>query len=223
LARYGEAVQQRWGNYLLVPENLDEAIDRTPWEKWHGKEVMMSSTHDPYLPTLAPAARQILEHALPSGVEICLQTRSFLVTKDIDFLADYNSQVRLQVSIATMNRSLARLIEPRVPPPEARVEILRQAGEVGIRIGVILAPIFPPCAQRPDVIADLSAMSQALEDIQPDHIYGESVHIRGQNLRLLAEALGEPVKLTPGFDRGISRVFHDQLAKSGLKGVWWPA
>jgi DNA repair photolyase len=223
LGRYGKAVQQRWGDYLLVPENLDEAIERTPWEKWRGKEVMMSSTHDPYLPTLAPAARQILEHALPSGVEVCLQTRSFLVTKDIGFLAEYDDQVRLQVSIATMNRSLARLVEPRVPPPEARIEILRQAREVGIRIGVILAPILPPCAQRPDVIADLGAMAQALEDIRPDHIYGESVHIRGQNLQLLTQALGEPLKLTPGFDRGICRVFHDQLARSGLKGVWWPA
>src|SRR5437899_1125823 len=103
LARYGEAVRQRWGNYLLVPENLDAAIDQTPWKNWAGKEAMMSSTHDPYLPTLASAARAILEHALPAGVEICLQTRSFLVTKDIDFLADYREPVRLQVSIATMD------------------------------------------------------------------------------------------------------------------------
>ena len=223
LARYGDAVRQRWGNYLLVPENLDAAIDQTPWKNWAGKEAMMSSTHDPYLPKLASAARAILEHALPAGVEICLQTRSFLVTKDIDFLADYREQVRLQVSIATMDGGFARLIEPRVPPPAARVEVLRRAREAGIRVGVILAPIFPPCSQRPDAVSDLSAMAQALEDIQPDHIYGESVHIRGQNLRLLEEALGEPVRLTTGFDLGISRVFHQQLKKSGLKGVWWPA
>ena len=221
--RYGEGVQQQWGNYLLTPENLDEAMDRTPWEKWRGKEVMMSSTHDPYLPTLASAARRILERALPGGVEVCLQTRSFLVAKDIDFLAEYNGQVRLQVSIATMSRSLARLIEPRVPPPEARIEILRRASEAGLRVGVILAPIFPPCSQRPDVIGDLSEMAQALEDIRPHHIYGESVHVRGQNLRLLEAALGEPIKLTRGFDRGISRVFHQELEKSDLKGVWWPA
>ena len=222
-ARYGEAVQERWGNYLLVPSNLDEAIDATAWEKWRGKEVMMSSTHDPYLPILARAARRILEHALPSGVEVCLQTRSFLVTKDLDFLSNYGGQVRLQVSIATMDRSFARLIEPRVPPPEARIEVLRQAKEAGIRVGVILAPIFPPCTQRPDVIADIGAMAQALEDIQPDHIYGESVHVRGQNLRLLEAALGESIKLTPGFDRGISKVFHQHLGMCGLKGIWWPA
>src|SRR5207249_11945553 len=84
---YGQAVLHRMGNYLPLPGNLYEANESPPWKKWRGKEVMMSSTHDPYLPTLAHAARRILEHALPAGVDVCLQTRSFLVTKDIDFLS----------------------------------------------------------------------------------------------------------------------------------------
>ena len=220
--RYGDAVSQKWGDYLLTPENLDEAIERTPWSRWAGKETMMSSTHDPYLPKLAASARKILEHALPAGVRVCLQTRSFLVTKDFDMLAAYPEQLRLQVSIATMDRDFARLIEPRVPLPEARVEILRRAREAGIPTGVILAPIFPPTTARPDAIADLGAMAQALEDIEPDHIYGESLHVRGQNIRLLEGALGERVRVTAGFDKGIAKVFHRELRKSGLAGVWWP-
>ena len=54
--RYGEAVRQTWGDYLLVPENLDEAIERTKWSRWDGLEVMISSTHDPYLPNVATPA-----------------------------------------------------------------------------------------------------------------------------------------------------------------------
>ena len=212
---------QRWGDYLLVPENLDEAIDRTPWERWDGKEAMMSSTHDPYLPSLAVAARRILERALPAGVRLCLQTRSFLVTKDLAFLSEFADQVRLQVSIATMNRDLARQIEPRVPPPEARIEVLRRARDAGLEVGVILAPIFPPTRTRPDVIADLAAMAEALEDLDPEHVYGESLHVRGQNLKLLENALGEQVHVTPGFDRGIAKIFHAELRKSGLRGTWW--
>ncbi|MGQ0797005.1 MAG: radical SAM protein, partial [Methanobacteriota archaeon] len=172
-SRYGEAVLQKWGDYLLVPSNLDEAIERTPWTKWAGVEVMMSSTHDPYLPKLAGSARKILERALPAGVEFCLQTRSFLVTRDLDLLARYPHQVRLQVSIATMDSELARLIEPRVPPPAARLEVLRRAREAGLNVGVILAPIFPPTRVRPDVLKVLEAMAQALEEFRPYHIYGE--------------------------------------------------
>ncbi len=219
--RYGELVSNRWGNYFLVPENLEEAVEQTPWHRWKGKEVMMSSTHDPYLPKLAGWARTILEHALPAGVRICLQTRSYLVTKDLDFLAQYHRQVRLQVSIATLNPEFARIIEPRVPSPEARLKVLRRAKQAGLRIGVILAPIFPPTSLRPDVLEDLEAMSEALEEIKPDHVYGESLHVRGLNLQNLQEDLGENVRLTPGFDKGIAEVFYEQLRLRDLSGTWW--
>jgi len=46
-SRYGEVVLQKWGDYLLLPGNLDDAIEKTPWRRWSGKEVMMSSTHHP--------------------------------------------------------------------------------------------------------------------------------------------------------------------------------
>ncbi len=222
-ARYGEAVKQRWGNYLLIPANLEEAIARTPWKRWAGKEVMMSSTHDPYLPKLASSARRILERALPSGVRFCLQTRSYLVTKDLDLFAAYRDQIRLQVSIATMNRDFARLIEPRVPTPEGRLEVLRKAREAGLNIGVILAPIFPPTRSRPDVIADIRCMAERLAVLRPNLVYGESLHVRGQNLTLIEEDLGERVSLTPGFDQGVAKVFHRELRRVGLKGTWWPA
>ena len=182
----------------------------------------MSSTHDPSLPTIAPWARRILEAALPDGVEFCIQTRSLLVLRDLDLLAQYSKQVRLQVSIATMSRDLGRLIEPRVPPPEARIDILREAKEAGLNVGVILAPIFPPVQVRPDAEGDLRAMIDAIAEVPPDHIYGESLHIRGQNLRLIREDLrDEKFRVTPGFDRGMARTFHAELKRVGLSGTWW--
>src|SRR3989449_8222413 len=221
--RYGDAVLQKWGDYLLTPENLDEAIDRTPWERWDDKEAMMSSTHDPYLPSLAAAARRILEAALPAGVRLCLQTRSFLVTKDLAFLSEFADQVRLQVSIATMNRDLARQIEPRVPPPEARLSVLRKAKDLGVTTGVILAPILPSVSVRPDVREDIRAMAAVLAELRPDHIFGESMHVRGDNSRLLAENLDGPLPSFDGFDRHCSRWFHEELRAVGLHGIWWPA
>lgn len=221
-ARYGSLVREKWGDYFLVPGNLDEAIEDTRWDRWRGKEVMMSSTHDPYLPKLAAAARSILEHALPAGVRLCIQTRSFLVTKDLDYIAEYPELVRLQVSIATLNRELARLIEPRVPPPEARIEVLRRAKERGIRIGVILAPIMPGVHVRPDVRKDLSAMALALVGLRPDHIYGESMHVRGENVRLVEEKIQQEMPPSDGFDRRCARWFQEELSAVGLHGTWWP-
>ncbi len=220
--RYGEIVRKRWGDYFLAPSNLDDAIEKTPWERWKGREVMMSSTHDPYLPKLAEGARKILSRALPARVRFCLQTRSCLVLKDFDILTEYSDQVRLQVSVATMNRDLARLIEPRVPPPERRLDVLRKAKAAGLRTGVIIAPIFPKLQIRPDVRTDLREIAEALAGIRPDHIYGESLHVRGENLRLTEENLGQPLHVDPVFDRSASEIFHEELKRAGLKGVWWP-
>ena len=220
--RYGDLTQRRWGDYFLMPSNLDNAIEKTPWPRWRGKEVMMSSMHDPYLPTLAGAARQILEHALPAGVRLCIQTRSTLVAKDFELLGEYNGQVRLQVSISTLSRELSRRIEPRVPPPERRMKMLAAAKQAGLRVGVIIAPVFPACRLRPDIAEDLAAITASLAGIEPDHIYGESLHARGENIHLLETVLGERIRVTNGFDVGVGRLFRQELKRAGLRGTWWP-
>jgi len=221
-SRYGELTKQKWGDYFLIPLNLDEAIAKTAWSRWEGKEVMMSSTHDPYLPKLAGSARTILERALAAGVRICLQTRSVLVLKDLELLSRYRDQVRLQVSIATMSRDLSRAIEPRVPTPERRLEVLSRASQAGLNTGVIVAPVFPSCRLRQSIRDDLRAISEALAKIRPAHVYGESLHVRGENLRLVQAALGETLRVGPGFDREAAKLFKEELARAGLRGVWWP-
>jgi DNA repair photolyase len=217
-----EVKEKDWGEYFMVPENLSEAIEETRWEKWNGKEVMLSSMHDPYLPQLTRWTRSILEHALPAGVKFCVQTRSLLVLKDLDLLAQYADQVRLQVSVATRSLPLQRIIEPNVPTPLRRFNVLRKAKDAGVSTGIILAPIFPPVNVRADVQADVQSMAIELGDIRPDRIYGESLHPRGQNMRLIEEALGEPIVFPPMFDTNAGRCFRRALKKEGLSGTWWP-
>jgi DNA repair photolyase len=219
--RAGDIVYNPWGFYFSVPENLDKLIDETDWGRWKGKEVMLSSTHDPYLPQLREWTRKILETALAAGVKFCIQTRSPLVERDFDLIQRYQRLVRLQVSVSTLNNKLARIVEPRVVPPQRRLEVLRKAKEMGLRTGVILAPIFPSVKVRPDVLEDMSEMAQELAEIRPDYIYGESVHLRGINMAYLEDALGEPMKID-GFDKPMEKIFHAALARHGLKGRWWP-
>jgi DNA repair photolyase len=219
--RAGDIVYNDWGYYFAVPENLEEAMEQTSWEKWKDQEVLMSSTHDPYLPQLYKWTRKILEKALPAGVKLCIQTRSPLVEKDFDLLTKYSELVRLQVSIATMNEELARLIEPRVVSPRRRIEIIRKAKEAGLRVGVIIAPVFPPTKLRPNVKQDLEMIAGELAKIRPDHIYGESLHIRGINLAYVEQALGEMITVER-FDKYAGWLFYSSLKAHGLRGIWWP-
>ena len=218
--RAGNIVMQAWGNYFSVPENMDELIAETDWSKWKGIEVMMSSMHDPYLPQLIGVTRRILESALPAGVHLCIQTRSPLAARDFRLLEDYRDQVRLQVSVATLSSGLARLIEPRVAPPAGRLELLRKAKNAGLRVGVILAPILPSVPQRKFPIEDLNHMIDWLAEIQPDMVFGESIHRRGSNMGELQEVLGVTLDLD-GFDLKMENVFYRQLAHHRLQGTWW--
>jgi DNA repair photolyase len=221
--RFGPAVELRWGHYLLLPTNLDEAIEATPWHRWGGVEVLMSSTHDPYLPQLAEGAMKILGAALPRGVKFCIQTRSPLAARSIPILVRYREQVRLQVSIATMDKQFSRLIEPRVAAPEARLRLLKNAKEAGLKVGVIIAPIFPPVPQRPDWKSDMEEIFEELATIEPDFVYGESLHIRGMNVVYLREALGVTIshRELSRLDREAGRLFKELTRRYRLRGTWW--
>jgi len=212
-----------WGFYFFKPENIDDAIEKTNWYRWKGKEVLMSSTHDPYLPQLYPIPRKILEHALPAGVKFCIQTRSTLVLKDLDLLSKYKNQIRLQVSIATMDENFRRKIEPRVSPTKARLRIIQEAKKYGIDVGVIIAPIFPPVKLRPNLYEDLENIITALSEIKPDHIFGEMLHARGSNLTMIEAIIGETLtwKDIIKWDLKIEKMFYKLLSKYNLHGIYW--
>lgn len=218
--RIGNIVYEGWGNYFAVPDNIQEVIENTKWSKWKGTEVMLSSTHDPYLPQVYKWTRKILETALPEGVKFCIQTRNPLVEQDMKLIRDFKDQVRLQVSIATMNEDLSRTIEPRVVKPERRLQILNKAKDYGLNTGVIIAPVFPELKIRKYVYSDLKAIALYLSEIGPDHIYGESLHLRGINIAYVEDSLGQRIKLE-GFDTQAEKWFHRALLSFNLKGTWW--
>jgi DNA repair photolyase len=120
-----------------------------------------------------------------------------------------------------LNEELRRLIEPRVPPATARLAMLRRAKELGLRVGVIIAPILPSVKIRPDVEADLDAIMRELAGINVDQVFGEMLHIRGQNIARLEAILGERLVINKELDVKIGTIFEGLLKKYGLRGEYW--
>jgi len=107
----------RWGDYLYLKPGLERLVAEAPWGRYAGKEVLMSSVHDPYLPELQGWPRRILEAGLQAGVRFRILTRSILVRRDFDLLGRYRGQVLLMMSIPTLDRELTRCTEPRPRRP----------------------------------------------------------------------------------------------------------
>lgn len=89
--------------------------------------------------------RGILEVLAECKHPVSLVTKSALVERDIDLLAPMAKQglASVYVTITTLDRSIARQLEPRAAAPERRLETLRRLSEAGIPTGVMVAPVIP--------------------------------------------------------------------------------
>ncbi|MEB3787598.1 MAG: radical SAM protein [Desulfurococcales archaeon] len=217
---YGLDVGGDWGTYFYIPRNLWQAIVETPWGRWRGKEVLLSSMHDPYLPQLYKYTRAILERALRAGVRVRILTRSPLVLRDLDLLEEYRDKVTVGVSIATLDPGFARLIELRVTPPRVRLRVLEEAAGRGLRTVAHVAPVFPANRARPWLEEDLESIMAELARVGVDYVYGESLHARGSNMAYIRRVLGEEVRVDRGFDGYLERLFHRLLGRYGLRGEY---
>ena len=88
------------------------------------------------------------------GLNLSLTTKSNLITRDIDLLADINRRSKLSVnfSLITINRKLQRVLEPRAPRPELRLCALRQLSAAGIECHVLMMPMIPGLNDSPAAI-----------------------------------------------------------------------
>jgi DNA repair photolyase len=56
------------------------------------------------------------------------------------------------VSLITVDRELARRIEPRAPTPEARLRAIARLAQSGIDVGVNIMPVLPGLTDRPEML-----------------------------------------------------------------------
>jgi DNA repair photolyase len=89
--------------------------------------------------------RGILEVLAECRHPVSLVTKSSLVERDIDILAPMAEQglASVYVTITTLDRGIARRLEPRAAAPERRLETLRRLSAAGIPTGVMVAPVIP--------------------------------------------------------------------------------
>ena len=68
-----------------------------------------------------------------------------LVERDIDILAPIAERglIRVGISVTTLDRDLARKMEPRAPSPSCRLEIIRRLSDAGIPVRVMASPLIP--------------------------------------------------------------------------------
>jgi len=115
--------------------------------KYQCRVMAMGTNTDPYQPVERHygVTRSILEVLARFNHPVSIVTKSALVTRDIDILAPMAAKglARVALSITTLDRHLARKMEPRASTPARRLAALRALNDAGIPTTVMFAPAIP--------------------------------------------------------------------------------
>ncbi len=115
--------------------------------KYRCDVIAMGTNTDPYQPIERDhkITRSILEVLSDFNHPVGIVTKSNLILRDLDILGPMAARGLAQVSISvtTLNRNLARKLEPRAPTPSRRLEAIRALADAGIPTVVLAAPMIP--------------------------------------------------------------------------------
>lgn len=145
--------KEAWGEFVDVKVNAPELLRREILKK-RAERVWISGVCDPYQPLEAryQLTRQCLEILAEDNWPVSVQTRSALVTRDMDILVK-GKEFEVGLSIPTADDQIRKLFEPDAPPIEARTNALDRLHQAGIKTYVMIAPILPGAEGLPGLLA----------------------------------------------------------------------
>jgi DNA repair photolyase len=131
-----------------------------------GETIAIGTATDPYQPAERRfgVTRSMLEvFSRTAGLQIGIITKSDLVARDLDLFVEIARRHRFSIAmtVTTMDPALARLLEPRAPRPDLRLNAVRRLSDAGIAVRISCAPVLPLIN---DSEASLDAVARAASD-----------------------------------------------------------
>jgi DNA repair photolyase len=226
---------------IFVKKNAPEVLRRTlrhgsdkHLNLLKGEAILIGSATDPYQPAERRfrITRGILESlADHEGLTIVIITKSPLITRDIDLLQriGQRSDLSVHLSLITLNRELARRLEPRAPTPEARIRALERLRAAGIDTRINCMPVLPGITDDP---ADLDALVKRVAEAGATYVAATALRLRPaareRYLPFIEEefphlaarykrAYARDHQVSATYRRGLSEFFRKTCAKYGLE------
>ncbi|MET1414037.1 PA0069 family radical SAM protein [Roseibium sp. HPY-6] len=133
---------------LFAKPNAAALLERELSRPGYTPRVIAIGTNtDPYQPLEKSyhLMREILEVMDSCSHPVAIVTKSSLVTRDIDILSRLAERnlVKVALSVTTLDRKLARAMEPRASAPHKRLGAIRSLSDAGVPVAVMMAPVIP--------------------------------------------------------------------------------
>jgi len=165
---------------IYVKQHTAELLRRDLKRVKPGEGIALGTATDPYQPAERryEVTRGVLEEfARHRGFELGIVTKSNLVVRDVDLLREVsrNNTLSIHITITTLNVELARILEPRAPRPDLRLDAVRQLSEAGLSVGISSSPVLPGITDSP---ADLEAVVRAAAAAGARHIFAGPLFLK---------------------------------------------
>ena len=133
---------------LYAKVNAAELLERELGHpRYIPKFIALGAVTDPYQPIEREhrITRAVLEVLDRTSHPVGIVTKSALVVRDVDVLARMASRdlVKVAISVTTLDRRIARKMEPRAATPPRRLEAIKALSDAGVPVAVMVAPIIP--------------------------------------------------------------------------------
>ncbi|RSK31979.1 PA0069 family radical SAM protein [Rhodovulum iodosum] len=127
-----------------APQRLARELARPAYRP---APIAIGTNTDPYQPIEREhrIMRGLLEVLLDHRHPVAIVTKGTLIERDLDLLAEMARRrlVRVGVSLTTLDRDLARRMEPRVPPPARRLQTVARLAAAGVEVRAMVSPVVP--------------------------------------------------------------------------------
>ncbi|MEG3938739.1 radical SAM protein [Microcoleus sp. S36b_A3] len=149
-------MRQDWGNWVIIKKNAAEILNKE-LQSWSKKNpgrsptIYMSSVTDPYQPIESKEhlTRHLLEVMVPYQPTLVIQTRSPMITRDVDILQQFQ-RLRVNMSIPTGSEKVRKDFEPKSPSIPARLKAIEKLRysfpyreNCEVRFSITVTPLLP--------------------------------------------------------------------------------
>jgi len=208
------------------PQSFEREIYAKDWDALEFQQELravkaeqiigIGTATDPYQPAERKflLTRQVLEALLKvESVSIFITTKSNLVSRDADLLRELaqKNEVRVTVTVTTMNRELARLTEPFAPRPDLRMKAVAELAAAGVSVGVIANPVLPLITDSEE---NLESVARAAKHAGADQFGANVVFLQPAAQRVFFPFLAEK------FPEYLKRYQASFSAGAYLKGAY---
>jgi len=148
---------------IYVKSNAAEKLrQRLRKSDLRGQTIAIGTATDPYQGAERQfrVTRRLLEtFAEVDGLSLSITTKSPLVLDDLELLAELDRRhaIEVHITLTTIDRRLARKLEPAAPDPESRLRTVRALSEAGIAVTVNCMPVMPGINDAEEELAPLFA------------------------------------------------------------------